>query len=102
MVFEPTHHRGDIWSVDFGPHPADPEQAFTRPAVIVSDDRLHHARLNLVVVVPGPTRSRGLPLHVTVEPDGSSGLTETTEFQAEQIRVISTARLIARLGRRHR
>ena len=99
MAFDPTHLRGDIWSVDFGSHPENPEQAFVRPAVIVSDDRLHHPSLQRVIVVPGTTALRGIPLHVPVDPDAGNGLDTTTAFQAEQVRAISTARLITRLGR---
>jgi len=44
---------GDVLSVDFGADPEDPEQAFRRPALIVSDDRLDHPNLRMVIVVPG-------------------------------------------------
>ena len=62
-----------MWLVDFGSNPERPEQAFQRPAVIVSDDRLHHPRLRIVIVVPGITTIRRLPLHVVVEPEPSNG-----------------------------
>lgn len=90
--------RGDVWLVDFGSSPEQPEQAFQRPAIIVSDDRLHHPRLRIVIVVPGTTTIRRLPLHVVVEPTPSNGLTAQTGFQVEQVRSISTARLVSRLG----
>jgi len=82
-----------------GSKPENPEQAFVRPAVIVSDDRLHHPSLHLVIVVPGTTARRGIPLHIPVDPDAGNELDTTTEFQAEQMPAISTARLITRLGR---
>lgn len=91
--------RGDIWLVDFGANPQDPEQAFQRPAVIVSEIRLHHPNLQMVIVVPGTSTIRGIPLHVVLPPDPSNGLTTRTAFQVEQIRAVSTNRLIARLGR---
>lgn len=99
MPAEPTYVRGDLWSVDFGVHPEDPEQAFRRPALIVSDDLLHHPNLRLVVVVPGTTTMRSLPLHVVVEPDDDNGLDERTALQVEQVRSISSVRLIERIGR---
>lgn len=99
MPAEPSHRRGDVWLADFGTHPEDPEQAFVRPALIVSDDRLHHPHLRLAIVVPGTTTLRQLPLHVTVEPDAENGLDRTTAFQVEQVRAISTARLVERRGR---
>lgn len=70
-----------------------------RPALIVSDDRLHHPNLRLAIVVPGTTTLRQLPLHVLVEPDGENGLDRPTAFQVEQVRAIATARLMERLGR---
>ena len=61
--------RGDIWSVDFGVDPEDPEQAFRCPA-----------------------------LHVAVEPDDDTGLAVPTAFQAEQVRAVSIVRLVERRG----
>ena len=90
--------RGDVWLVDFGAEPQDPEQAFLRPAVIVSDDRLHHPNLRMVIVVPGTSTIRPLPLHVVITPDLDNGLTADTAFQVEQVRAVSTGRLIERLG----
>jgi mRNA interferase MazF len=90
--------RGDLWLVDFGSNPERAEQAVQRPAVIVSDDRLHHPRLHVVILVPGTTTIRRLPLHVIVEPEPSNGLTARTAFQVEQVRSLSTARLVSRLG----
>ncbi|MCA1692213.1 MAG: type II toxin-antitoxin system PemK/MazF family toxin [Actinobacteria bacterium] len=99
MATEPTLSRGDIWRVDFGAHPADREQALRRPALIVSDDQLHHPNLRLVIVVPGTSTIRQLPLHVVAEPDDNNGLDHTTAFQVEQVRAISTRRLGERMGR---
>ncbi len=99
MAPEPSRRRGDIWLADFGTRLEDPEQAFRRPALIVSDDRLHHRSMRIVVVVPGTSMIRRLPLHVTVDPDPGNGLDVLTAFQVEQVRAISTARLVERLGR---
>ena len=99
MTDEGRLRRGDVWLVDFGADPQDPEQAFLRPAVIVSDDRLHHPNLRMVIVVPGTSTIRRIPLHVSLPPDRSNGLTTETAFQVEQVRVVSTGRLVERLGR---
>lgn len=99
MAAEPIYTRGDIWSVDFGSNPSDPEQAFERPALLVSNDRLHHPNLRMVIVVPGTSTQRSLPLHVTAEPDNANGLDETTAFQIEQVRSVSTVRFRQRIGR---
>lgn len=90
--------RGDVWLVDFGADPTDPEQAFLRPAVIVSDDRLHHPNLGMVIVVPGTSTIRNIPLHVVVSPDSANGLRAGTAFQPEQVRAVSDRRLTERLG----
>lgn len=96
---EPTCRRGDVWLTDLGNDPADPEQAFVRPALIVSDSSLHHPKLNMVVIVPGTSKVRGLPMHVLAHPNAGTGLDVPTSFQIEQVRSVSTRRLIRRLGR---
>lgn len=93
--------RGDLWIADFGAHPENPEQAFLRPALIVSDDQLHHPKLRIVVVIPGTSTIRSVPLHVIVEPGRDNGLERPTAFQTEQVRAISTTRLVDRIGRPH-
>ena len=99
MAGEVRLHRGEVWLVDFGTDPRDPEQAFRRPAVVVSDDRLHHPNLKMVIVVPGTSTTRGIPLHVVVSPDRGNGLASDTAFQVEQVRAVSTGRLVDGLGR---
>lgn len=85
--------RGDVRSVDFGADPEHPEQAFCRPALIVSDDRLHHPNLRIVIVVPGTSTIRPVPLHIVVEPDDGTGLGAVAAFQVEQVRAVSVVRL---------
>ena len=99
MTDEKQLLRGDVWLVDFCTDPQDPEQAFLRPAVIVSENRLHHPNLRMVIVVPGTSTIRGIPLHVVLLPDPNNGLSTETAFQVEQVRAISTGRLVERLGR---
>lgn len=101
MAVEEQLLRGDIWLVDFGIEPRDPEQALVRPAVIVSESRLHHPNLKMVIVVPGTTTIRGIPLHVVCHADRANGLSAETAFQIEQVRAVSTERLIRRIGRLH-
>lgn len=90
--------RGDVWLVDLGTDPTDPEQAFARPAIVVSDDRLHDPRLKMCVVVPGTSTIRRVSLRLVVEPDADNGLDALTAFQAEQVRAVSVGRLQQRLG----
>lgn len=98
MTDASSYRRGDIWLVEFGSAPEDPEQAFQRPALVVSDDRLHHPNLNMVIVVPGTKTIRSLPLHLVAQPTDQNGLSVRTAFQAEQIRAVSTSRLLTHIG----
>ena len=71
--------------MDLGSNPTDPEQAFVRPVVVVSDDRLHHPRLRMCVVVPGTSTIRRISLHMVLEPDADNGLDALTAFQPDRL-----------------
>lgn len=83
--------RGDIYLCDFG-NPIGHEQGFQRPALIVSHDEM--ARYGLPVVLPVTRTKRGYPTHV--ELDGV--LPVTSYVQCEQIRTVSTERMIRPLA----
>lgn len=53
----------------------------------------------MVILVPGTSTIRRVPLHVVLEPDDDNGLAVETAFQVEQVRAVSTRRLVDRLGR---
>ncbi len=82
--------------VDFG-EPVGHEQAYRRPAVIMSSDRLNNSRAELAIVVPLTRSRRGLPSHVEIGP-GDSGLAELSYAKTEDVKSISTHRLVRRLG----
>ena len=88
--------RGEIYDVDVG-HPIGHEPAFTRPAIVVSADVLNNGAGNLVVIVPVGSTSYGLRSHVEIE-RGESGLDQPSYARCDQIRVISTERIIGRRG----
>ena len=88
--------RGEIWTVDFG-EPVGHEQGHRRPGLVVSSDRLNASRAGIVVVVPLTRTRRDLPSHVEIAPD--SGLAQTGYAKSEDIKSISTERLVRRLGR---
>lgn len=92
MTAEGQLLRSDVWLVDFGADPQDPEQAFLRLVVIVSDDRLHYPNLRMVIVVPGTSTTRQIPLHMVVAPDHDNGLATETALQVEQVRAVSRQR----------
>ncbi|WP_113705026.1 type II toxin-antitoxin system PemK/MazF family toxin [Nonomuraea lactucae] len=82
--------QGDIWFADFG-EPTGREQGFPRPVLVVSNDRLNHSKLGLVLAVPLTTRERGYLTHVKIGPDGS-GLRKTSWAMIEQVRAMSPER----------
>lgn len=92
-----TPARGDVWLVDFGT-PVGREQAGRRPAVVVSADALNEGPAGAVVVVPLTTAHRGLPSHIEIDPE-TSGLGEVSYAKCEDMKSISSERLIAHLGR---
>jgi mRNA interferase MazF len=85
----PLPLRGDVILVDLG-EPVGHEAGLSRPAVVVSHDRL--AQVGLVTVLPVTRTRYGWPSHVGVEP-ADSGLHETSYVQTEQIRTVSTERV---------
>jgi len=89
--------RGEIYDVNLG-HPIGHEPASVRPAIVVSSDIINNSAGDLVVIVPIGSMSYGLRSHVELEP-GGSGLDHLSYARCDQIRVISTERLVSRRGR---
>lgn len=82
-----TPRRGQIWNGDLG-NPIGHEQAHVRPLLVISGDRF--SATELVTIMPITTTKRPYPTRV--ELDGP--LDEVCYVQVEQIRTISTKRLI--------
>lgn len=87
--------RGEIYDVDLG-QPVGHEPAFRRPAVVVSVELLNNSPGAPVVVVPVTSTAYGLRSHVEIV-SGRSGLRDISYARCDQLRVISTERLSARL-----
>ena len=87
--------RGDVWLVDFG-SPIGREQAGRRPAVVVSDDLMNAGPSGLVIVVPITSSRRDLPSHVEIDP--ASGLDVPSFAKCEDVKSISTDRLVHHIG----
>ncbi len=51
-----------------------------------------------MIACPLTTRSRGLSLHVEIEPTRDNGLDEVSYVQCELIRSVNAARLVHRFG----
>ncbi len=88
--------RGEVYGVDLG-RPVGHEPGFVRPAVVVSVDILNNGPGGLVVVIPISSRAYGLRSHIEVEP-GGSGLEHTSYARCDQLRMVSSARLVSRRG----
>ena len=88
--------RGEIWFVGLDPTKGR-EQAGMRPALVVSVDIFNHGPAELVVVIPVTSKAKGIPLHVEIRPP-EGGLTMTSFVKCEDVRSISTSRLVRRLG----
>lgn len=94
--------RGEIWQVDLDPARGN-EANKRRPAVIVSNDRANASATRLgrgvVTVVPVTSNTdRIYPFQVAIQAAGS-GLSVDSKAQAEQVRSVSTQRLVQRIGR---
>lgn len=91
-----TPRRGEIWLVDFG-DPVGREQAGTRPALVVSSDGLNAGPAGVLMVVPITSARRDLPSHIEIDSD-ESGLDQVSYAKCEDLKSISTERLVHRLG----
>ncbi len=94
--------RGEIWQVDLDP--ARGSEANTqRPAVVVSNDRANATASRLgrgvITVVPVTSNVTSVyPFQVLLS-SPSTGLGVESKAQAEQIRSMSTQRLVRPIGR---
>ena len=89
-------HRGDVWFVDLNPTRGR-EQAGRRPCLIVSDDSLNGSPADVVIVIPITSRHKHIPSHVEIVPP-EGGLQVRSFIKCEDIRSISTDRLIKMMG----
>ena len=90
-------HRGEVWFVDLNPTKGR-EQAGRRPCLIISDDSLNRSPADLVIVIPITSKHKNIPSHVEmVPPEG--GLQLRSFIKCEDIRSISTDRLIKAMGK---
>jgi len=88
--------RGEIWLADLNPVRGH-EQAGTRPCLVVSVDLFNQSPAGLVIVLPVSTRGKGIRSHVCIDPP-EAGIKDTSYIKCEDLRSISTDRLINRWG----
>ncbi len=78
--------------------PRGSEAGLTRPAIVVTADRILEANPNVIQVVPLTRTLRGYESEVTIEPDDTNGLGEPSAAQCQHIRAVATARVTDTLG----
>jgi mRNA interferase MazF len=92
--------RGEIWQVDLDPVRGS-EANKRRPAVVVSNDRANATATRLgrgVVTVVPVTSSTDKVYPFQVRLSAQRGLAVDSKAQAEQVRSVTTQRLLHRIG----
>lgn len=88
--------RGEVWRVDLEPVRGH-EQGRVRPALVVSASILNRGPSGLVTVVPITSKARSIRSFLRIDPP-EGGVPKTSFLICDQIRTISTDRLLRRLG----
>ena len=90
--------RGEVWLISLDPT-VGAEIRKTRPAVIVSDDAIGVLPLRVVVpLTEWKDRYAMAPWLVPVDPDGDNNLDKRSAADAFQVRSVSKAKFVSRLG----
>ncbi len=90
--------RGEIWRVDLEPT-RGAEMQKTRPAVVLSSDRLGRLPLRLIVPLTGWNEGYArLAWMALVDPTPANGLTKLSAADAFQTQGASLERFLGRLG----
>lgn len=82
---------GDVVEVNLGT-PTGWEAGLLRPAVVVTAARILRGGPNVIQVVPLTRTLRPSSVEVTIDPDGHTGLTETSAAQCQHVRSVATHR----------
>lgn len=93
----PAPARGEIWLADLNPVRGR-EQAGMRPCLVISVDPFNQSPAGLVIVLPVTSKNKGIRSHVEVLPP-EGGVREASYVKCEDVRSISTERLVSRWGR---
>lgn len=94
------YKRFDVVMVDFGVNTVGSEQGYTRPALIVQNNR-GNSFSSCTIVIPFTHVVKGLhiPTHALIKKDKENGLKVDSMLLGEQIRVISEKRIIEKVGK---
>ena len=88
--------RGEVWLTRLDPV-AGHEQEGTRPSLIVSADLYNRGPHELVAVLPITSKGKHTRWRVPIEPP-EGGLVRTSWVLTDQVRTISTTRLVRCMG----
>ncbi len=89
--------RGEVWLTEFDPVEGH-EQVGRRPALVLSVDSFNASRADLATVLPMTSKPRpNNPFRVEVCPP-EGGLSVVSYIIGEQLRTVSTRRLVKPLG----
>ena len=87
-------NRREVWLVDLNPIIGH-EQSGIRPALVISDDLFNHGLAEMVIIVPITSKYKSIRTHVELE---SNFLDKKSYIKSEDIRSVSTKRLIKKIG----
>jgi mRNA interferase MazF len=91
--------RGEVWLINLDPT-LGAEMQKTRPAVIVNDDAIGILPLRVIVPLTEWKEHYSIaPWMVRIEPGSTNGLEKISAADAFQIRSVSQAGFVSRLGR---
>ena len=88
--------QGEVWRLDFSPGRGH-EQTGVRSALILSGDKFNSGPAGLVIAAPLTSVDKRQPLHVRIDPP-EGGVRETSYAKAEDVRSVSSERLVDRWG----
>ena len=91
-------NRGEIWLVDLD-QGIGAEMKKTRPALIMSDNRLGKLPLKVIVPITGWKEHYSIaPWMIKIEPNAENGLIKISSIDCFQIRSVSQNRLTEKIG----
>lgn len=88
--------QGEVWRLDLNPTRGH-EQSGRRPALVLSVDKFNAGPAGMVIIAPLTSVDKRQPLHVRIEPP-EGGVRETSYAKAEDVRSVSSERLVDRWG----
>jgi len=91
-------NQGEIWLVNLDPS-IGAEMNKTRPALIISDNKLGKLPLKVIVPITGWKEHYNIaPWMIKIEPNQKNGLNKISSIDCFQIRSLSQIRLMEKMG----